>query len=44
MTENEDKSLINTLKKIKPFKNFHILENMYLILSSILKNYLRLYY
>ena len=26
------------------FKNLHILENMYLILTSILNNYLRLYY
>jgi len=38
---------INELKqfeKILNIENFHMLENIYLILVSILNNYLRLYY
>jgi len=31
-------------EKIMKIDNYHILENMYLILISILNNYLRLYY
>ena len=44
MIENEDKLPENNLKKIMNNENFHILENIYLILISILNNYLRLYY
>jgi len=43
MIENEDK-LRNKFAKILNTENFHILENIYLILISILNNYLRLYY
>ena len=44
MTENEDKWLNNNFEKIIKIENYNILENMYLILISILNNYLRLYY
>ena len=45
MIENEDKCPHNDLIKIYWLsKIFHILENMYLILISILNIYLRLYY
>ena len=43
MIENEDKC-IKQFEKNMNIENFHILENMYLILISILNNYLRLYY
>ena len=41
MIENEDKLPHNNGKD---YENYRILENMYLILTSILNNYLRLYY
>jgi len=44
MIENEDKLLNNKLKKIMNIEDFHILENIYLILISILNNNLRLYH
>ena len=44
MTENEDKWPNNNIEKIMKIENYQILENMYLILISILNNYLRLYY
>ena len=43
MTENEDK-LENTFLKNKNFKQFYILENMYLKVLIDFNNYLRLYY
>ena len=44
MIENEDKLPNNNYEKLMNIENFHILENIYLILISILNNYLRLYY
>ena len=44
MTENEDKLSNNNLKRFMKIENYHILDNMFLILISILNNYLRLYY
>jgi len=43
MIENEDK-LPNNSSKNDGFKKISNFENMYLKLSSILNNYLRLYY
>jgi len=43
MIVNEDKNQINTSKTI-PLRIYHILENMYFILPSILNNYIRAYY
>ena len=43
MIENEDKC-VKQFEKIIDIENFDILENIYLIHISILKNYLRLYY
>ena len=44
MIENEDKLPNNKFEKIMNIEDFYILENIYLILISILNNYLRLYY